>query len=54
MAQGDFSQRHPVRSQDELGILTASFNTMTTQLEEARGAAMRNQQQLGLTDVQRY
>ena len=46
VAQGDFSQRHPVRSHDELGILTASFNTMTTQLEEARGAAMRNQQQL--------
>jgi PAS domain S-box-containing protein len=46
VAQGDFSQRHPVRSHDELGILTASFNTMTTQLEEARAAAMRNQQQL--------
>jgi nitrogen fixation/metabolism regulation signal transduction histidine kinase len=46
VAQGDFSQRHPVRSHDELGILTASFNTMTTQLEEARGAAMRNHQQL--------
>ena len=46
VAQGDFSQRHPVRSHDELGILTASFNTMTTQLDEARAAAMRNQQQL--------
>jgi PAS domain S-box-containing protein len=46
VAQGDFSQRHPVHSHDELGILTASFNTMTTQLADAREAAMRNQQQL--------
>jgi nitrogen fixation/metabolism regulation signal transduction histidine kinase len=46
VAQGDFSQRHPVRSHDELGILTESFNTMTTQLEEARGELLRNQGQL--------
>ena len=52
VAQGDFSQRHPVRSHDELGILTASFNTMTTQLEEARAAAMRNQQ--GLEGAKAY
>jgi PAS domain S-box-containing protein len=46
VAQGDFSQRHPVRSHDELGILTESFNTMTTQLSEARGELLRNQEQL--------
>ena len=46
VAQGDFSQRHPVRSHDELGILTESFNTMTTQLAEARGELLRNQGQL--------
>ena len=46
VAQGDFSQRHPVRSHDELGILTESFNTMTTQLAEARAALLRNQDQL--------
>jgi nitrogen fixation/metabolism regulation signal transduction histidine kinase len=46
VAQGDFSQRHPVRSYDELGILTESFNTMTTQLSEARAAALGNQEQL--------
>lgn len=46
VAQGDFSQRHPVRSHDELGILTESFNTMTRQLAEARGELMRNQEQL--------
>ena len=46
VAQGDFSQRHPVRSHDELGVLTESFNTMTRQLAEARAAALRNQEQL--------
>ncbi len=46
VAQGDFSQRHPVRSQDELGVLTDSFNRMTTQLAEARAVALRNQEQL--------
>jgi PAS domain S-box-containing protein len=46
VAQGDFSQRHPVRSQDELGVLTESFNRMITQLAEARAAALRNQHQL--------
>ena len=46
VAQGDFSQRHPVRSHDELGILTESFNTMTTQLAEAHAQLLRNQDQL--------
>ena len=46
VAQGDFSQRHPVRSHDELGILTESFNAMTRQLAEARGDLLRNQEQL--------
>ena len=46
VAQGDFSQRHPVRSHDELGVLTESFNTMTTQLAEARTQVLRNQEQL--------
>ena len=46
VAQGDFSLRHPVRSYDELGILTESFNTMTTQLSEARASVLRNQEQL--------
>ena len=46
VAQGDFSLRHPVRSHDELGALTESFNTMTRQLDEARAVALRNQEQL--------
>jgi nitrogen fixation/metabolism regulation signal transduction histidine kinase len=46
VAQGDFSQRPPVKSHDELGILVQSFNIMTHQLSEARAAAERNQEQL--------
>ena len=36
VAQGDFTQQHPVISRDELGILTHSFNRMTRQLADAR------------------
>jgi nitrogen fixation/metabolism regulation signal transduction histidine kinase len=46
VAQGDFSQRHAVRSHDELGLLTESFNMMTMQLAEAQEDAQRNQEQL--------
>jgi phosphoserine phosphatase RsbU/P len=34
LAKGDFGQVLPVRSQDEVGELTASFNAMARQLEE--------------------
>lgn len=46
IAQGDFSLRHPVRSHDELGVLTESFNTMTRQLADARATALRNHEEL--------
>lgn len=46
VAQGDFSRRHPVQSRDELGVLTESFNQMTQQLEDARMAAERTQQEI--------
>lgn len=36
VAQGDFSRRQPVTSRDELGVLTESFNTMTSQLADAK------------------
>lgn len=46
VAQGDFSQFHPVQSRDELGILTQSFNIMTHQLAEARASVEKNHAQL--------
>ena len=46
VARGDFSQRPPVTSRDELGVLTESFNSMTAQLDEARRAAELNRVQL--------
>ncbi len=49
---GDFSIMTPVSSNDELGVLTASFNTMTHQLREASQARQRYQQ--GLTEAKIY
>jgi PAS domain S-box-containing protein len=46
VAQGDFSQRHPVRTHDELGVLTESFNAMTRQLSEAQASAHSHQEAL--------
>ena len=46
VAQGDFSQRTPVRSYDELGILTQSFNAMTRELAESQDETQRYQRQL--------
>jgi PAS domain S-box-containing protein len=46
VAQGDFTQRHLVKSNDELGSLTESFNIMTMQLADAQADAQRNQQQV--------
>jgi PAS domain S-box-containing protein len=46
VAQGDFSPRHTVKTDDELGLLTESFNTMTMQLADVRAEAQRNQEQL--------
>ena len=42
VARGDFSRRAPVTSRDELGVLTESFNSMTLQLDEARGVVETN------------
>jgi nitrogen fixation/metabolism regulation signal transduction histidine kinase len=42
VARGDFSQRPPVTSRDELGVLTESFSSMTRQLDEARKVVETN------------
>ena len=49
VAQGDFSRRHPVRSRDELGVLTESFNTMTAQLAEAQHKEEENRRAIETT-----
>ena len=45
IAKGDYSRLNPVRSRDEFGVLTQSFNTMTRQIADATEAMERNQQQ---------
>ncbi len=42
----DFSRMNPVRSRDELGSLTQSFNTMTRRLADASSAMERNKREL--------
>jgi nitrogen fixation/metabolism regulation signal transduction histidine kinase len=46
VARGDFGVHMPVTSRDELGILTQSFNSMTRQLDEARGANEKSRAQV--------
>jgi PAS domain S-box-containing protein len=46
VASGDFSRRTPVVSSDEIGMLTESFNRMTSELAEARAAADRHEAEL--------
>lgn len=46
VAQGDFSQREASKSHDELGVLTQSFNTMTSQLKEARESVQERELEL--------
>jgi nitrogen fixation/metabolism regulation signal transduction histidine kinase len=46
VAEGDFTQVHPVHSQDELGSLIQSFNSMTKQLAEAQVNAETSRQKL--------
>jgi len=43
---GDFTKMTPVVSDDELGVLTQSFNTMTQRLQEASAAQERDQDRL--------
>ena len=43
---GDYTKMMPVISDDELGVLTRSFNTMTSQLREASAERLRDQEKL--------
>ncbi len=42
VARGDYTQKHEINTNDELGFLMQSFNVMTRQLSEARVAVERN------------
>jgi nitrogen fixation/metabolism regulation signal transduction histidine kinase len=46
VAEGDYSKRLPVASEDELGFLVRSFNDMTRRLEKARDQARKGQEQI--------
>jgi len=46
VAQGDFTRRQPVTSRDELGILTESFNTMTSQLADAQAKTQESRREI--------
>jgi nitrogen fixation/metabolism regulation signal transduction histidine kinase len=46
IAEGDYSMRLPVASDDELGFLVRSFNDMTRRLAKARDQARKSQQQV--------
>ena len=46
IAKVDYSNLNPVKSRDEFGVLTQSFNTMTRQIADASEAMERNHQQL--------
>src|SRR4029453_15211766 len=46
IAKGDYSKLNPVKSRDEFGVLTQSFNTSTRQIADAPEGMGRNQQQL--------
>lgn len=45
VAEGDYQKRLPVHSNDELGVLVASFNKMTSAIGAARDAARKSQEQ---------
>jgi nitrogen fixation/metabolism regulation signal transduction histidine kinase len=46
VSEGDYSQRLPVTSEDELGFLVRSFNDMTRRLSMARDQAHRSRQEI--------
>jgi nitrogen fixation/metabolism regulation signal transduction histidine kinase len=51
VAAGDFSRQQPVMGRDELSILTQSFNTMTSQLAEARTRDLANRREIETSNL---
>lgn len=51
IAKGDFTKLNPVKSRDEFGVLTQSFNTMTRQLSEASRVVALKQVELEAANV---
>lgn len=46
VARGDYTVMNPVRSRDEFGVLTQSFNTMTRRIADVTEAMEKNQRQV--------
>ncbi len=51
VAEGDFSRKQPVEGRDELSVLTQSFNTMTSQLAEARTRDLANRREVETSNL---
>ena len=51
VAEGDFSRRQPVEGRDELSVLTQSFNTMTSQLADARTRDLANRREIETSNL---
>ncbi len=51
VAAGDFSRRQPVSGRDELSVLATSFNTMTTQLADARDRDATNRRDIETSNL---
>jgi len=48
IARGDLNQEIPVKSRDELGILTRSFNRMVSNLREIQGELVRSEKLISM------
>ncbi len=51
VAEGDFSRKQPVEGNDELSVLTQSFNTMTAQLSDARNRDQANRREIETSNL---
>ncbi len=53
IGSGDFSQTVPVEGNDEIGVLSESFNAMTTHIQEAQAALQQELEKTKLLDKQK-